>query len=124
MFLAAACCQALADRFGRKRLLLVATLIFGAFTLLTAHADTYAQLMACRLLAGIECDIRPDGELDLTDEDAPARVAEAVEREHGALHLLVNNAGARWGGSSVWRTRLSNTNLNKNNEKAILNKSG
>jgi short-subunit dehydrogenase len=36
--------------------------------------------------------------LDLTDEDAPARVAEVVEREYGALHLLVNNAGARWGG--------------------------
>jgi len=36
--------------------------------------------------------------LDLTDADAPARVAEVVEREHGALHLLVNNAGARWAG--------------------------
>jgi uncharacterized protein len=36
--------------------------------------------------------------LDLTDDDAPARVAEVVEREHGALHLLVNNAGARWSG--------------------------
>lgn len=33
---------------------------------------------------------------DLTDQDAPQRIAEAVEREHGALHLLVNNAGARW----------------------------
>lgn len=36
---------------------------------------------------------------DLTDEDAPRRIAEVVEREHGALHLLVNNAGARWNGS-------------------------
>ena len=36
--------------------------------------------------------------LDLTDDDAPARIAEVVEREHGALHLLVNNAGARWAG--------------------------
>jgi uncharacterized protein len=36
--------------------------------------------------------------LDLTADDAPARVAEVVEREHGALHLLVNNAGARWSG--------------------------
>ena len=36
--------------------------------------------------------------LDLTDGGAPARIVEAVEREHGALHLLVNNAGARWGG--------------------------
>jgi short-subunit dehydrogenase len=32
---------------------------------------------------------------DLTDDDAPARVREAAERE-GALHLLVNNAGGAW----------------------------
>jgi len=36
--------------------------------------------------------------LDLTDDDAPARIAEVIEREHGALHLLVNNAGAAWRG--------------------------
>jgi short-subunit dehydrogenase len=35
---------------------------------------------------------------DLTEPDAPARVAEAVEREHGRLDLLVNNAGAAWRG--------------------------
>jgi len=35
--------------------------------------------------------------VDLTDTDAPARVREAVEREHGGrLDLLVNNAGASW----------------------------
>ena len=35
--------------------------------------------------------------VDLTDDDAPARVREAVEREHdGRLDLLVNNAGAPW----------------------------
>jgi short-subunit dehydrogenase len=33
--------------------------------------------------------------VDLTEQDAPARVREAIEREHGGqLHLLVNNAGA------------------------------
>jgi short-subunit dehydrogenase len=36
--------------------------------------------------------------LDLTDPDAPARVREVVEAEHGELHLLVNNAGASWRG--------------------------
>ncbi len=36
--------------------------------------------------------------LDLTDPDAPARVLETVRREHGRLHLLVNNAGASWRG--------------------------
>ena len=35
--------------------------------------------------------------VDLTDDDAPARVREAVEqRLGGELHLLVNNAGANW----------------------------
>ncbi|MFL5871156.1 MAG: SDR family NAD(P)-dependent oxidoreductase [Solirubrobacterales bacterium] len=35
---------------------------------------------------------------DLTDADAPARIAERVESEHGRLDLLVNNAGAAWRG--------------------------
>jgi short-subunit dehydrogenase len=35
---------------------------------------------------------------DLTDEGAPARIARAVEQEHGRLDLLVNNAGAAWRG--------------------------
>jgi uncharacterized protein len=37
--------------------------------------------------------------VDLTDRDAPATVLEAVGRVHGELHVLVNNAGARWAGS-------------------------
>lgn len=36
---------------------------------------------------------------ELTDPDTPARVAERVEREHGRLDLLVNNAGVRGRGS-------------------------
>jgi short-subunit dehydrogenase len=36
--------------------------------------------------------------VDLTAESAPERVAEVVEREHGRLDLLVNNAGAAWRG--------------------------
>jgi short-subunit dehydrogenase len=36
---------------------------------------------------------------DLTDEGAPARIAAAVEAEHGRLDLLVNNAGAAWRGT-------------------------
>jgi short-subunit dehydrogenase len=36
---------------------------------------------------------------DLTGDDAPERVRETVEADHGQLHLLVNNAGAAWRGS-------------------------
>ena len=33
---------------------------------------------------------------DITDPDAPARIAAQVEQAHGRLDLLVNNAGAAW----------------------------
>ncbi len=36
---------------------------------------------------------------DLTDADAPARIAAVVETWHGRLDLLVNNAGAAWRGT-------------------------
>jgi short-subunit dehydrogenase len=36
---------------------------------------------------------------DLTDEDAPARVAAHVGEHHDTLTLLVNNAGASWRGT-------------------------
>jgi len=35
---------------------------------------------------------------DVTDPYAPEQIRDAVEREHGELHLLVNNAGAAWRG--------------------------
>jgi short-subunit dehydrogenase len=34
--------------------------------------------------------------LDLTEPDSPRRVLGHVQREHGQLHMLVNNAGASW----------------------------
>jgi short-subunit dehydrogenase len=37
--------------------------------------------------------------LDLTDPGAPQRVRDTIEREHGQLNMLVNNAGASWHGS-------------------------
>lgn len=37
--------------------------------------------------------------VDLTDPTAPAIVRDAIQSTHGELHLLVNNAGARWAGT-------------------------
>lgn len=34
--------------------------------------------------------------VDLTDDDAPARILAQVEEHYGGLNLLVNNAGASW----------------------------
>jgi uncharacterized protein len=36
--------------------------------------------------------------VDLTEPDAPEHIRDTVEREHGRLDLLVNNAGAAWRG--------------------------
>lgn len=68
----------LADRFGHKRLLLIATVTFGAFTLLTAHADTYAQLMTCRLLAGLGLGGATPCFLALVSEYVPSRMRGSV----------------------------------------------
>jgi uncharacterized protein len=37
--------------------------------------------------------------IDLTGADAPQQVLDVVQREHGRLHLLINNAGASWRGT-------------------------
>lgn len=51
--LGAICFGSLADRIGRKRLLIVATVIFALATLLTARAEGFAQLLALRFVAGL-----------------------------------------------------------------------
>ena len=43
----------LADRFGRKRMLLVATLVFGLLTLATAYATSFGELILIRFIAGL-----------------------------------------------------------------------
>ena len=43
----------LADRVGRKRVLVGATFCFGVFTLATAYADDLPELLTCRFLTGL-----------------------------------------------------------------------
>jgi short-subunit dehydrogenase len=54
---------------------------------------------------------------DLTAPEAPRRIAEVVEREHGRLDVLVNNAGAGWGGrfaEAGWANVATTMELNFN----------
>jgi AAHS family 3-hydroxyphenylpropionic acid transporter len=43
----------LADRLGRKEVLIAAVLLFGSFSLLTAYADSYPSLLLARLATGL-----------------------------------------------------------------------
>src|SRR5215475_3508720 len=43
----------LADRFGRKRFIVICTALFGVFSLLTAATETPRQLMVLRFLTGL-----------------------------------------------------------------------
>jgi short-subunit dehydrogenase len=78
----------------------------GARVVLVARREDRLRALAAEL---------GDGALvvaaDLTDEDAPARIAAAVQEAHGRLDLLVNNAGAGWRGTfaDVGAANLSRT---------------
>ena len=63
----------LADRFGRKAMLIVSAVIFGAFTLLTAYAYSYETLLGVRFLAGIGLGGATPCFLALASEYAPRR---------------------------------------------------
>jgi MFS transporter, AAHS family, 4-hydroxybenzoate transporter len=64
----------LADRFGRKTLLLVAAAIIGVFTILTALATSVPMLVAFRILAGLGLGGATPCVISLTAEYAPARL--------------------------------------------------
>ena len=64
----------LADRYGRKTLLLIAALIIGVFTVLTALATSVPMLVAFRILAGLGLGGATPCVISLTAEYAPARV--------------------------------------------------
>ena len=64
----------------------------GARLVLVARRDQQLQTLAQQLGGATVIAA------DLTDPDAPNRIKETLEREHGELHMLVNNAGAAWRG--------------------------
>lgn len=64
----------LADRLGRKTLLLVAVVLIGVFTLLTALANSVPMLMTFRVFAGLGLGGATPCFIALTSEYAPARM--------------------------------------------------
>ena len=68
----------LADRFGRKRLLIIATILIGIFTILTAFATSVPTLIAFRVLAGLGLGGATPCFIALTSEYAPARLRAAL----------------------------------------------
>ncbi len=98
----------LGDRFGRKRMLVVATATFGALTVLTARAGSPAELLAVRFLAGLGLGGATPCFLALSAEFAPARSRAAV----ASLIWAAFPVGAMTGGfinaailrAADWRT--------------------
>jgi MFS transporter, AAHS family, 4-hydroxybenzoate transporter len=68
----------LADRFGRKRLLIASTILFGIFTFLIAHAQSYSELVLYRVIAGLGLGGATPCFLALVSEYIPRRVRGTV----------------------------------------------
>ncbi len=63
----------------------------GAALVLVARREDRLRALASELGGNVSCC-----PVDLTEDDAPARVRAHVEDHHERLDLLVNNAGAAW----------------------------
>jgi len=63
----------LGDRFGRKRMLVLAVLLLSTFTLLTATAQTFPELLAIRFLSGLGLGGATPCFITLCAEYAPRR---------------------------------------------------
>ena len=68
----------LADRFGRKTLLILAVLLIGFFTILTVFANSVPMLMTFRVLAGLGLGGATPCFIALTSEYTPARLRAAL----------------------------------------------
>ncbi|NQD76846.1 3-(3-hydroxy-phenyl)propionate transporter MhpT [Pseudomonas sp. CM27] len=97
----------LADRVGRKVILIVAVLLFGGFSLGTAHAESYNTLLIARLMTGLGLGAALPILIALASEAAPDRLrSTAVSLTYcgvplgGAIASVIGMAGLGEG----WRT--------------------
>jgi len=68
----------LADRFGRKSLLALSVLVFGAFSVLTPLSNSYEHLIALRFLTGLGLGGASATFVSLSTEYAPVRVRATI----------------------------------------------
>ncbi|HEY6831753.1 MAG TPA: MFS transporter [Pseudolabrys sp.] len=68
----------MADRLGRKGVLVGATFFFGIFTLATAHADSFTTLVVYRFLAGVGLGGAMPSFISLASEYVPAKRRAAI----------------------------------------------
>jgi AAHS family 4-hydroxybenzoate transporter-like MFS transporter len=100
----------IADRVGRKVPIIVATLMFGAFSIATGRATTFDQLIAFRFLAGLGFGGAIPNVVALTAEYAPKRLQQTLitilfaSMPLGALlgGLVSSVMLPRWGWRSVF----------------------
>ena len=64
----------IADAFGRRWTVIVSVLLFGIFALVTARAQTFSELVACRFLTGLGLGGAFPNAVALGCEYAPKRV--------------------------------------------------
>lgn len=99
----------LADRWGRKKALVLSTVMFGGFAALTAFAKDYQQLLVLRFLTGIGLGGALPTIVALTSEYAPKRIRARLITLIGSglpLGALVGGLAStvmleRWGWQSV-----------------------
>ena len=88
-----------ADRIGRKRLMITACLIFGTFSLLTAFATTVPELIVLRVLAGLGTGGIVPAALAYGAEYAPKRLKATIP---SWVWMSVPVGGSIAGFSAIW----------------------
>lgn len=99
VMLGALCLGPLADRIGRKRMMIATALIFGIFSLLTAFATTIGQLVVLRVLAGIGLGGIVPAALAYGSEYAPHRLRATITT---LVWMALPVGGMIAGFSAVW----------------------
>ncbi|MEW6346630.1 MAG: MFS transporter [Pseudomonadota bacterium] len=78
MLLGAVSLGPLADRFGRKTMIVLSTVLFGALSIATAYVETYDQLLILRFLTGVGLGGALPNAISLASEYAPRRHSRTI----------------------------------------------